>query len=86
MYAIRSYYDGALTVVANTGDDFVHMGLHVSPDIDTLVYTLAGINNPETGWGRAGETWSFMSAVETLGGEAWFKLGDGDLAMSYNFV
>lgn len=73
--------DGALTVVANTGDDFVHMGLHVSPDIDTLVYTLAGINNPETGWGRAGETWSFMSAVETLGGEAWFKLGDGDLAM-----
>lgn len=73
--------EGALTVIANTGDDFVHMGLHVSPDIDTLVYTLAGLNNPETGWGRVDETWSFMAAAEALGGEAWFKLGDGDLAM-----
>jgi LPPG:FO 2-phospho-L-lactate transferase len=72
---------GALTVIANTGDDFVHMGLHVSPDIDTLVYTLTGLNNAQAGWGRAGETWSFMAAVEALGGEAWFKLGDGDLAM-----
>ena len=69
-----------LTVVANTADDFVHLGLHVSPDIDTLTYTLAGINNPETGWGRAGESWHFMQALEGLGGETWFSLGDKDLA------
>jgi LPPG:FO 2-phospho-L-lactate transferase len=71
---------GALTVVANTGDDFEHLGLSVSPDLDTLLYTLAGIDNPETGWGRRGETWTFMAALESLGGETWFKLGDGDLA------
>jgi len=70
-----------LLVVANTGDDFEHLGLHISPDIDTLVYTLAGLANPETGWGRAGETWTFMRAIEALGGETWFQLGDGDLAM-----
>ena len=70
-----------LMVVANTGDDFEHLGLHVSPDIDTLVYTLAGLANPATGWGRAGETWAFMVALEALGGETWFQLGDGDLAM-----
>jgi len=69
-----------LTVVANTADDFVHLGLHVSPDIDTVTYTLAGINNPETGWGRAGESWHFMQALEGLGGETWFSLGDKDLA------
>jgi LPPG:FO 2-phospho-L-lactate transferase len=71
---------GALTVVANTGDDFTHLGLAVSPDLDTLLYTLAGLDNPETGWGRREETWTFMAALEALGGEAWFKLGDGDLA------
>jgi LPPG:FO 2-phospho-L-lactate transferase len=71
---------GALTVVANTGDDFIHLGLAVSPDLDTLLYTLADIDNPETGWGRRGETWTFMAALETLGGETWFRLGDGDLA------
>jgi LPPG:FO 2-phospho-L-lactate transferase len=71
---------GALTVVANTGDDFEHLGLSVSPDIDTLLYTLGGIDNPATGWGRRDETWTFMAALETLGGETWFKLGDGDLA------
>lgn len=70
-----------LEVIANTGDDFVHMGLHVSPDIDTLVYTLAGLANTELGWGRAGETWTFMQAMAALGGETWFQLGDGDLAM-----
>jgi LPPG:FO 2-phospho-L-lactate transferase len=70
----------ALTVVANTGDDFVHLGLHVSPDLDTLLYTLCGLDNPETGWGRRGETWTFMQALASLGGETWFKLGDGDLA------
>ena len=71
---------GKLTVVANTGDDFEHLGLSISPDIDTLLYTLAGIDNPETGWGRCNETWTFMAALEGLGGETWFKLGDGDLA------
>ena len=71
---------GALTVVANTGDDFEHLGLSVSPDLDTLLYTLAGIDNPDTGWGRRDESWSFMAALEQLGGETWFKLGDGDLA------
>jgi LPPG:FO 2-phospho-L-lactate transferase len=71
---------GTLTVVANTGDDFEHLGLAVAPDLDTLLYTLAGIDNPETGWGRRGETWTFMAALESLGGETWFRLGDGDLA------
>lgn len=70
----------SLTVIANTGDDFEHLGLMVSPDLDTLLYTLAGLDNPETGWGRRGETWTFMAALETLGGATWFKLGDGDLA------
>ncbi len=72
---------GAVTVVANTGDDFEHLGLSISPDLDTLLYTLAGLDNPETGWGRRGETWTFMAALERLGGEIWFKLGDGDLAV-----
>ena len=71
-----------LAFVVNTGDDFEHLGLHVSPDIDTLVYTLAGQNNLQTGWGRSDETWTFMSALEALGGETWFKLGDKDLAMN----
>jgi LPPG:FO 2-phospho-L-lactate transferase len=72
---------GRLIVVANTGDDFEHLGLLVSPDLDTLLYTLAGIDNPATGWGRREETWTFMKALESLGGETWFKLGDGDLAI-----
>jgi LPPG:FO 2-phospho-L-lactate transferase len=71
----------SLTVVANTGDDFTHMGFHISPDIDTLLYTLAGLANPETGWGRQGETWSFMEAAGQLGAETWFNLGDKDLAL-----
>jgi LPPG:FO 2-phospho-L-lactate transferase len=69
-----------LTVVANTGDDFEHLGLSISPDLDTLLYTLSGQDNPELGWGRQGETWTFMAALERLGGETWFRLGDGDLA------
>ena len=72
---------GKLTVVANTGDDFEHLGLHISPDIDTLLYTLAGLDNPKTGWGRRDETWTFMEALAALGGETWFRLGDGDLAV-----
>jgi LPPG:FO 2-phospho-L-lactate transferase len=71
---------GRLTVVANTGDDFEHLGLAISPDLDTLMYTLAGLDNAETGWGRGGETWTFMAALAALGGEDWFRLGDGDLA------
>ena len=71
---------GTLTVVANTGDDFEHLGLSISPDLDTLLYTLSGLDNPELGWGRRGETWTFMAALEALGGETWFRLGDGDLA------
>jgi LPPG:FO 2-phospho-L-lactate transferase len=65
----------------NTGDDFEHLGLHVSPDIDTVVYTLSGLADPERGWGRSGESWNFMEALGQLGGETWFRLGDRDLAM-----
>ena len=70
-----------LTVVVNTGDDFEHLGLHISPDLDTVLYTLSGRNHSDTGWGRAGETWNFMAALEELGGETWFQLGDQDLAL-----
>lgn len=70
-----------LAFVVNTGDDFLHLGLHISPDIDTLIYTLADENNPETGWGRRDEQWHFMQALNELGGDAWFQLGDKDLAL-----
>jgi LPPG:FO 2-phospho-L-lactate transferase len=70
-----------VTAIVNTGDDFTHLGLAVSPDIDTLLYTLAEKANPVQGWGRADETWSFMAALRSLGGEEWFALGDGDLAL-----
>jgi LPPG:FO 2-phospho-L-lactate transferase len=69
-----------LVVVANTGDDFEHLGLSISPDLDTLMYTLAGLDDSERGWGRRDETWTFMAALKRLGGETWFQLGDGDLA------
>jgi len=71
----------SLMVACNTGDDFEHLGMNISPDLDTVLYTLAGIANPKTGWGRADETWTFMEALETLGGEIWFQLGDADLAV-----
>lgn len=70
-----------LAFIVNTGDDFEHLGFAISPDLDTVMYALAGVDNPLTGWGRAHETWSFMSALEHLGGEAWFRLGDRDLAV-----
>ena len=70
-----------VTFVVNTGDDFEHLGFHVSPDVDTLTYTLAGAANPETGWGRANESWNFMDALAEIGGETWFRLGDRDLAL-----
>lgn len=71
---------GELTVVVNTGDDFEHLGMNVSPDLDTVMYTLAGINDPSRGWGLAAETWHFMQSLEALGAETWFRLGDRDLA------
>jgi LPPG:FO 2-phospho-L-lactate transferase len=70
-----------LTVVVNTGDDFEHLGLHVSPDLDTVLYTLANVSDPQRGWGRADESWNFMAALRELGGDAWFALGDRDLAV-----
>ncbi|GIL00548.1 MAG: LPPG--FO 2-phospho-L-lactate transferase [Alphaproteobacteria bacterium] len=73
---------GELVIAVNTGDDFEHLGLHISPDLDTIMYTLAGIANPDTGWGQADETWNFMASLGKLGGETWFNLGDRDLATS----
>jgi LPPG:FO 2-phospho-L-lactate transferase len=70
-----------LSVAVNTADDFTHLGLAICPDLDTVLYTLAGLENPEQGWGRADETWSFMEALAKLGGETWFRLGDKDLAL-----
>jgi LPPG:FO 2-phospho-L-lactate transferase len=70
-----------LLVIANVGDDFDHLGLHISPDADTLMYTLAGLDNTKLGWGRRDETWSFMETLTALGGEDWFRLGDRDLAV-----
>jgi LPPG:FO 2-phospho-L-lactate transferase len=72
--------EGKLTVVVNTADDFEHLGLHISPDPDTVMYTLSGLADAERGWGLAGETWRCMEAVGRLGGETWFALGDHDLA------
>ena len=69
-----------LVIITNTGDDFVHLGLRISPDLDTVMYTLAGRNNVENGWGLAAETWHFMEALGRIGGETWFRLGDQDLA------
>lgn len=69
-----------LTVIVNTGDDFEHLGLYICPDLDTVCYTLAGLANPETGWGRVGESWNTIANVEKLGGPAWFRLGDQDIA------
>ena len=70
-----------LGVIVNTGDDFEHIGLSISPDLDTVLYTLAGIANPETGWGVAGESWAFLDQAARLGGPGWFRLGDRDLAI-----
>jgi LPPG:FO 2-phospho-L-lactate transferase len=69
-----------ITAVVNTGDDTDLHGLHISPDLDTVMYTLADAINPETGWGLAGETWRVMESLERLGGVTWFRLGDQDLA------
>ena len=70
-----------MTVIANVGDDLEAHGLHVSPDLDTLLYTLAGLGDEERGWGRADETWNARDTIERLGGETWFQLGDRDLGL-----
>ena len=70
-----------LSLIVNTGDDFQHLGLSISPDLDSVIYALAGLSDPVRGWGRRDETWTFMEALKGLGGESWFQLGDGDLAM-----
>ena len=69
-----------LTVVVNTGDDFEHLGLSISPDVDTVCYTLAGLANPETGWGLQAETFQVLDNIQKLGGPGWFHIGDKDLA------
>ncbi len=69
-----------LSVIVNTGDDFEHLGLYIAPDLDTVCYTLAGLANPETGWGRVDESWDAIASLEVLGGPTWFRLGDRDLA------
>ena len=70
-----------LTAIVNVGDDLEVLGLHVSPDLDTVLYTLAGLSDEERGWGRAGETWNALESVAELGGEAWFRLGDRDIGL-----
>lgn len=69
-----------LLIVANTGDDFEHLGLPICPDLDTVMYTLAGINNTQQGWGLQDETWSAMGQIRRYGGDSWFNLGDKDIA------
>jgi LPPG:FO 2-phospho-L-lactate transferase len=71
----RTLEPDALTIVANTGDDFDHLGLRICPDLDTVMYTLADLSNRELGWGLAGETWQFLEALAALGGETWFRRG-----------
>jgi LPPG:FO 2-phospho-L-lactate transferase len=70
-----------LSVIVNTGDDFEHLGLTICPDLDTVCYTLAGVANPITGWGRAGETFTALETIGELGGPGWFRLGDRDLGL-----
>jgi LPPG:FO 2-phospho-L-lactate transferase len=78
---IHAVDPASVTAIVNTGDDFCHLGLHISPDIDTLLYTLSGKANAAQGWGREGESWAFLSALKELGGEDWFQLGDMDMAV-----
>jgi len=80
----RGLYDvlgSDLTVVGNVGDDLEVLGLHVSPDLDSVLYALAGLNDEERGWGRAGETWRTLESAAAWGGEDWFRLGDLDLGL-----
>jgi LPPG:FO 2-phospho-L-lactate transferase len=72
---------GGLSVIVNTADDFEHWGLSICPDLDTVLYNLAGVNHPEQGWGRVEESFAILAAMSQLGGEEWFRLGDKDLAL-----
>lgn len=78
---LQHHCAGELMVAVNTGDDFVHLGLNIAPDIDTVMYTLSGLVDKEKGWGRAVESWNFMTALQFWQGETWFQLGDTDLAL-----
>jgi LPPG:FO 2-phospho-L-lactate transferase len=78
---LQSVLAGDLHIVVNMADDFTHLGLHVSPDLDTVLYTLGGLSDRQRGWGRADESWNFMAALAQVGGETWFALGDRDLAL-----
>jgi len=77
---VRVVPPSSVTAIVNVGDDTVLHGLHISPDLDTITYTLAGMDNQETGWGVVGESWVVMEELAQLGGESWFRLGDRDLA------
>lgn len=81
----RGLYDllapGELTVIGNVGDDVVVLGMHVSPDLDSVLYALAGVNDDQRGWGRAGESWRALESARAWGGEGWFQLGDLDLGL-----
>ena len=79
--ALDALGPGELTVVGNVGDDLEVLGLHVSPDLDSILYTLAGLADEERGWGRAGETWNALASAAAWGGEDWFQLGDLDLGL-----
>jgi LPPG:FO 2-phospho-L-lactate transferase len=78
---VHALSPNAVTVVGNVGDDLEVLGMHVSPDLDSVMYALAGVNDEERGWGRAGETWRVLDSVAELGGETWFRLGDLDLGV-----
>src|SRR5580698_524315 len=77
---VRVVPPSSISALVNVGDDTILHGLHISPDLDTITYTLAGMDNRETGWGVVGETWTVMEELAHLGGESWFRLGDRDLA------
>jgi LPPG:FO 2-phospho-L-lactate transferase len=78
---VRAIEPSDVTVVGNVGDDLEVLGLHISPDLDSILYALAGLNDEQRGWGRAGETWGALETVRSLGGETWFQLGDLDLGL-----
>jgi len=77
----RVFKPEELTIVVNTADDFVHWGLNISPDLDSVMYKIAGANDTERGWGRKDESWAVLESIKELGGESWFQLGDKDLGI-----
>ena len=78
---VESLPPADVTVIGNVGDDVEVLGVHVSPDLDSILYALAGLNDEQRGWGRADETWNALETVSQLGGESWFRLGDRDLGL-----